>query len=950
MKKFLVALLSAIILVTGVAFITACDSCGSDSEAKEVLKTYILPQTEQPVEDDFTLDRKVNGEPVEWTSNNTNAIAIENYNDDYYLAKVTMGDAQQEVKLTASHGEEKKDFTVTVQNIDVLYLAGKYVFKQKGLSVFDDFDLDKSFTYKGATVLISWEVESGSDYISVNAAGDKCIVNGSSINPQVKLKATFTYKNEDPLPISYSFIASESITHEEMVDNWFNGDGTKISEISGYVVEIAIARTDDGKIGVYVIDDDFCSGYYLYYIPIDDANYAELKVGSHVTATGFTCSPYNGLPETKSGSGKLVVDTDKTALTAEQLAEKIYAIDNDILVGAPAAKYHTSTQVSLDKWTVDEVKTSIDNSSGTQTLFVLKKGEAKVSVVVTRYLAGAYTYKYTKNDPVIEGDETYNALAALLKTVNKGDVVSIKKGILSYSNGYQVIPYSASDVKVETVAATAVPEACTKVAAAIKEVGEVLTGDLISKGTTLTVPQPEGVTVKVELLKESENITLANNVITVKVVGEENVVAKVTYTFGDYSTYVLYNVHTKEVAAADVVAEAKENLTLPNILLSNTLLKDKDADNSAEISWKLKTDVAGVSIADGKLVNATNEDKQVTLVATIEYDSATDTKEIPVTLKGVLGVSDVTAANVNLALYQANKQQVLYLTGEMNGYYFATTNDASKAAEIQVAAVEGGYTFKVVSSNKYIEIVVDGTHTNVVFSETASNGVWVYNAELKVFTWTLGEKIYYLGTFGNNVTMSASETYRISGDNASAVGVSQFPACFVKPTEGGTTPTQPISGKETYTFNTTNIPETAGKALDNAGALTLLNNACTSTSTLTAVEVTNVYPGTGSGGAHPDTAGILKMGKSKNAGKLVLTFSSNVAKVEIKCHDFYKQSTDYPTTSRTVSVNGAAQTSPYNANGDAEVLEFTLATASNVVTIDTSERAYIYEIVIIFAE
>ena len=54
--------------------------------------------------------------------------------------------------------------------------------------------------------------------------------------------------------------------------------------------------------------------------------------------------------------------------------------------------------------------------------------------------------------------------------------------------------------------------------------------------------------------------------------------------------------------------------------------------------------------------------------------------------------------------------------------------------------------------------------------------VWTYNAELGVLTTVVIEKTWYLGTYNTFNTMSLSETYRISGDKAADVGVSQFPA------------------------------------------------------------------------------------------------------------------------------------------------------------------------------
>lgn len=104
------------------------------------------------------------------------------------------------------------------------------------------------------------------------------------------------------------------------------------------------------------------------------------------------------------------------------------------------------------------------------------------------------------------------------------------------------------------------------------------------------------------------------------------------------------------------------------------------------------------------------------------------------------------------------------------------------------------------------------------------------------------------------------------------------------------------------------------------------------------IEITEhvaVYEGTGSSGAKPQTAGILKMGKSDTVGKLVFTVSATVKKIKINCHSFYGKSADYPTnTTNAVKVNGGDyKFLPYNETGDGENIEF--AVNGKTITIET---------------
>ena len=167
--------------------------------------------------------------------------------------------------------------------------------------------------------------------------------------------------------------------------------------------------------------------------------------------------------------------------------------------------------------------------------------------------------------------------------------------------------------------------------------------------------------------------------------------------------------------------------------------------------------------------------------------------------------------------------------------------------------------------------------------------------------------------------------------------------------EGGDTPVvDPASSSVTFSFVTSSTKK--GTELNAESALALFKSSQSAESGLTSVAVTKIYDGNGSGGAYPNQGGFIKTGTSKVNGQLVLTFGSNVTKVEIKCHDFYNKSEEHPTNSNTVAVNGSAtQLAPYATDGTPAVLTFELGEASNVVTIDIAARVYIFEIVVTFA-
>ena len=136
--------------------------------------------------------------------------------------------------------------------------------------------------------------------------------------------------------------------------------------------------------------------------------------------------------------------------------------------------------------------------------------------------------------------------------------------------------------------------------------------------------------------------------------------------------------------------------------------------------------------------------------------------------KTVFGVvaNPVKDTAYKFGMVQGNLKKTLYLTGEMNGYYMATTEDASKAADVYLEETTGGfYMYAMVKGvKKYMNIVEaegsDGkTHVNATFDDKPIS-VYTYNATLKTYVTKVGEKEYGFGTRNDKSynTISPSET------------------------------------------------------------------------------------------------------------------------------------------------------------------------------------------------
>lgn len=612
MKRKIILILLALVFVFSCVALVACNK-----GEKEALDTYLLEQDNQLVDADFTLPVKIREYDVTWTSSDS-AITLEKRDSDY-LAKVTLGDAVKEVTLTVSIGKLSKSFTVRVAEFDVYFIADHYNFVKDKTTVTEDFALDRSFTYQGKTATIDWSVSDAyADYIAISEDGNTCLVYPTSLLPSVRIKATFTYNNESTT-YQYTMTVGLNRTHLEEINYWYYNTGVSI-DIKGYVVEIATPYDEGyGNVSLYVVDEEFLAGYYVYRVKTDSANAALIEVGAHVTITGTTNTNYNGLIETNAG-GNLVVDTDVPKI---DVREHVYALDQDVLGNVPAAIYHQSRLVSLTNWTVKSVK-SAPEAGSTATLFTLTKGGVDVSVAVSKYLEGAY--KPTADDA------TWSALAALTGTVKEGDVVSVT-GILGNYKGAQIMPLKASDV---VVGGTADPDgtvypgqtaakAIAAVNAALKQNG---VDKRITKTTEFTLPtESNGVAIAYEICGSPRALTLDGSKFTVTPDKHEIATVKVTYTLKDGETVVYSTVQFFDVESLVPTAS-----TIMDELVAPPAKAEKDFELDANATWEV-VEGTGITIENGVAkLTRTAEDQKVTLKATVSYNNETKTKNFVVTV------------------------------------------------------------------------------------------------------------------------------------------------------------------------------------------------------------------------------------------------------------------------------------------------------------------------------
>ncbi len=756
MKRNIIAVL-AIVMVLCCVTLAACN----DKNDTNVLDSYIFDMDGTTVTDDFTLPATIGGEAAEWKSEGT-AIQLEKRESDW-LAKVTLPETGLvDVNLTVTVKKSSKSYTVRVKALDVYDFMNSYVFPKDKATIVDNFDLETEFAYKGKTATIAWSVDEDYElYIKVINNGKTLQVTPQGNQTPVKVKATFTY-NGVSASQSYRMTVYKTMEGLELVNYWYTNTGVSI-DMSGYVVLIGTAYSSSyNNVTLYMVNDDFTAGYYLYRVKTTDEHAAKLAPGVHITVTGTTNTNYNGLVETNAG-GKLVVDDDVAPIDVNA---HVKAIDQEVIGNLPATVYHESRLVSLTNWKVTKVAADADKQAGANyTLLTLEKGGAKVEVRVSKYMEGAYA---TKAD-----DATWTAINALTTTYPVDSMVNVT-GILSNYKGWQIMPLSASAVTAsgqEEDAADTV-YAGKKVAAAIAKVNEKLVADGINTAAGKTVrittqkefaleTAVDGVEISYEIVGKSNAIVLDGGKMTVTPGNPETATILATYKSGEFESVQFLSVESLIPTAASML----EDLEVPESIKAVT---DLPTVEGATIEWEVESGKNVLAIKNGQLIPTLTENDVLTSVkATLTYNGATRSKNYIVTVKAGKGSVEVKAPFVEgqgyvLTVDQTNLAKQIFAVNAMDGYYIKSNDNPEKVELVYVEKVEEGYKlyFKTVNKDKtetktYIAYKVADGHTNILLDKTGKEtNVWKWNAENECFVCTLtndgATSDYYLGANYDN--------------------------------------------------------------------------------------------------------------------------------------------------------------------------------------------------------
>lgn len=744
MSKFLKGLSLVLVLILLVGVIAACDCNGGNDNSSEapadnsgetsdvqgtgLFDNYLLEIDGTTVSKDFTLPSQVAGKDVEWSSDNE-AITIEKRAEDY-LATINFPDSTQEVTLTVKCGGDVKTFVIRVNALDVYTFLDNYAFPQDKQTVVDNFDLDQSFTYKDRTASIAWSVdESYADYLAVSEDGKTALVYGSSLDPTVKIKATFTYNGESATK-TYRLTVSLPMSELEKIDNWYNSTGLT-QTLSGYVVAKGPWTNYNGTYEaiLYIIDDSLQCGYYLYNEPtdMDEDTYAALKPGMHVTCTNPVNSNYNGLMETSNYKGKTTLDSD-----VEPIDITPYALDNDLIGGVPGLRYRQSTLVSLTDWKVTSVNSTLAEKSPT-TLLKLEKNGVSIAVQITKYF---YDYAHDANDEIVK------AILAKVATVKEGDWISVE-GVLGWYNAPQISLLSADGIKAGKKDDS---KSCagTKVAALIAENQKLLEAagadKLICSNKTFDLKDKNAdgdVTVKFELCSNSAAVALDGGHFAVTPGKQEKVHVQATYTCGDYSTVTFFYLESVAKSAKEMVEEEINAYTIGDQNAGVVELRNVPLTYDAVKFTFSVEDAASKKLVSIKKSSMTLQpvEKQtpVTIRVTAICDSEMATKDITFNiLVSEFVAYDVVTDPKTETEYKLGFDNgiVMLANGQMSGYYGAVTTDPAEAVSAYVEKNGKKFNVYVIAdgAKKYVNMTISGDHVNYTYDDTA-NTAWVIDSK-----------------------------------------------------------------------------------------------------------------------------------------------------------------------------------------------------------------------------
>ncbi|MBO4873636.1 MAG: hypothetical protein J5496_09550 [Lachnospiraceae bacterium] len=247
---------------------------------------------------------------------------------------------------------------------------------------------------------------------------------------------------------------------------------------------------------------------------------------------------------------------------------------------------------------------------------------------------------------------------------------------------------------------------------------------------------------------------------------------KLYFLNGEEKTYIEIGLNGDGKTAAMLKAES--DLVAAWDADAKTLMTTVDGTNYYLGSYKTYTTF---SVSDAKYISGENAAQ----IDISQFPSRLVELELVKTDTKVVEEPEADKA-YKLVLFQALAGGTFYFDGEASGdRYLSSTDKLSKAVDVFLEAVEGGFKLYFMNGEEktYIEIGLNGDGKTAAMLKAETDLVAVWNADAKTLMTTIDGTNYYLGSYKTYTTFSVSDAKYISGENAAQIDISQFPSRLV---------------------------------------------------------------------------------------------------------------------------------------------------------------------------
>ncbi len=736
--------------------------------------------------------------------------------------------------------DESSSDNSTVEETTDIELAKEYLrgmYKDNSTSTSSDFTRVNTLMVGSTSYTVEWTVEVENNAVSVEKGDKEDTIKINVVKPETAieyiLKATIKDGDGNTTETSFKYTIP---AYEEMgFEAYYSAAAGDSVIVKGVVSAIIATSKGNSNNSLYVQDTD--GGYYIYGLSSDPVTDLNLEVGMTVMVSGVK-DIYNGTHEVKDATVE-IVDSNKTeviALDYTDLFKNATSLKDEALVkkqgalvtikGVEITGISTSNNTYYmfklgDKETYVRISSSsCPLTTDEQTTFVATYNENISNSATVTGIISVYDSKFYLTPATVDAFSEFAAIertdaekiAAEKENISIPESFAVNKEVELLTKGKTFtdvkISYASDNSSVvvkngKLIVTLSDKEQTAKVTATIT-CGEA--SDTVEFTLTLGAKgkeeKPEGTAYMFALAQAQigKNLyftgEMDGNFLATSEKASDAVKVYIETVSGGYRfyfmndgkrTYIDIHEYTAGKAGVQITTEPtcvftkhESGVYVANVAGADYYLGTYNTFttfSASKISYITGDNAANIGVSQFIAGFYTSELPKIDVPVVDDPPVVDNPSELNV----------VTSPKANtaykFALSQASLGQNLYLTGEMSSYYLATTEDASAGVDVYLESATGGYYlyFKNGSTKTYINIVerTDAAGKVTINLSEAPSNVYTWDETMGILITNVAGSDWYLGTYSTYTTMSPSNTSYITGDNASKVGVSQFPAYLV---------------------------------------------------------------------------------------------------------------------------------------------------------------------------